>query len=54
MNGSALKLLVFLSSVEAKILLELSKYNSLEGEQIQELPAITEIDELIKNAKLYK
>lgn len=37
-----------------KILLELSKYNSLEGEQIQELPAITEIDELIKNAKLYK
>ena len=37
-----------------KVLLELSKYNSLEGEQIQELPAITEIDELIKNAKLYK
>jgi len=37
-----------------KVLLELSKYDSLEGEQIQELPAITEIDELIKNAKLYK
>ena len=37
-----------------KIILELSKNNALEGTQIQELPAITEIDQLIKNVKLYK
>lgn len=37
-----------------KIILELSRNNALEGEQIRELPAITEIDELIKNVKLYK
>ena len=37
-----------------KIILELSRNNALEGEQIRELPAITEMDELIKNVKLYK
>lgn len=37
-----------------KILLEISKYNSLEDGDIKKLPAIMEMDELIKNAKLYK
>ncbi len=37
-----------------KMLLEISKYNSLEGGDVNELPAIKEMDELIKNAKLYK
>lgn len=37
-----------------KMLLEISKYNSLEDGEISELPAIVEMDELIKNAKLYK
>ena len=37
-----------------KVLLEISKYNSLEDGDIKSLPAIVEIDELIKNAKLYK
>jgi hypothetical protein len=37
-----------------KMLLEISKYNSLEDGDIKKLPAILEIDELIKNAKLYK
>ena len=37
-----------------KMLLEISKYNSLEDGDVQKLPAIIEMDELIKNAKLYK
>lgn len=37
-----------------KMLLEISRYNSLDGGDISELPAIKEMDELIKNAKLYK
>ena len=36
-----------------KMLLEVSKYNSLEDGDVKKLPAIVEIDELIKNAKLY-
>jgi len=37
-----------------KMLLEISRYNSLEDGDIQKLPAIVEMDELIKNANLYK
>ena len=37
-----------------KMLFEISKYNSLEDGEVKELPAIVEMDELIKNAKLYK
>jgi len=37
-----------------KMLLEISRYNSLEDGDVQKLPAIIEIDELIKNASLYK
>ena len=37
-----------------KMLLEISRYNSLENEDVQKLPAIVEMDELIKNANLYK
>ena len=37
-----------------KMLFEVSKYNSLEDGEVKELPAIIEMDELIKNAKLYK
>ena len=37
-----------------KMLLEISRYNSLEDGDIQKLPAILEMDELIKNANLYK
>ena len=37
-----------------KMLFEVSKYNSLEDGEVKELPAIVEMDELIKNAKLYK
>jgi hypothetical protein len=37
-----------------KMLLEISRYNSLEDGDIQKLPAIIEMDELIKNAILYK
>ena len=37
-----------------KILFEISKYNSLEDGEVKELPAIIEMDQLIKNAKLYK
>ena len=37
-----------------KILLEISKYNTFDGIDIHTLPAIVEMDELIKNAKLYK
>ena len=37
-----------------KMLLEISRYNSLEDGDVQKLPAIMEMDELIKNANLYK
>ena len=37
-----------------KMLFEVSKYNSLEDGEVKNLPAIIEMDELIKNAKLYK
>ena len=37
-----------------KMLLEISKYNSIEDGDIKNFPAIIEMDELIKNAKLYK
>jgi len=37
-----------------KMLLEISRYNSLEDGDVQRLPAIIEMDELIKNANLYK
>ena len=37
-----------------KMLLEISKYNSLEDGDAEKLPAILEMDELIKNANLYK
>ena len=37
-----------------KMLLEISRYNSLEDGDIQTLPAIMEMDELIRNANLYK
>jgi len=37
-----------------KMLLEISRYNSLEDGDLQRLPAMMEMDELIQNAKLYK
>ena len=37
-----------------KMLLEMSRYNSLEDGDVQKLPAMVEMDELIKNAGLYK
>ncbi|MCL1791490.1 MAG: hypothetical protein FWG40_09130 [Peptococcaceae bacterium] len=37
-----------------KMLLEISRYNSLEGGDVENMPAIKEMDELIHNAKLYK
>ncbi|MBQ3414425.1 MAG: hypothetical protein IJH39_03580 [Clostridia bacterium] len=37
-----------------KMILEISKYNSIDGGDIKNMPAIVEMDELIKNAKLYK
>ena len=37
-----------------RMLFEASRYNSLEKAEIKELPALTELDELIKNANLYK
>ena len=37
-----------------KMLFEVSRYNSLESGEVKELPALTEMDELIKNANLYK
>ena len=37
-----------------KMLYEITRYNSLEDDDIKEFPAIVEIDELIQNAKLYK
>ena len=35
-----------------KVILEISQYNSIEGGDIRKMPAIMEMDELIKNAKL--
>lgn len=37
-----------------KMLFEISKYNSLEDGEVHNLPAIQEMDELVKNARLYK
>ena len=37
-----------------KMLLEISRYNTIDGGDIKKLPAIMEMDELIKNANLYK
>ena len=37
-----------------KMLLEISRYNSLEDGDVNKLPAIIEMDKLIKNANLYK
>lgn len=37
-----------------KMLFEISRYNSLESGEVKELPALAEMDELIKNANLYK
>ena len=36
-----------------KMILEISRYNSIEDGDITKFPAIIEMDELIKNAKLY-
>lgn len=37
-----------------KMLLEISRYNTFEGKDIQKIPALLEMDELIRNANLYK
>lgn len=37
-----------------RMVLEISKYNTIEGKDIKKMPVIAEIDELIKNANLYK
>ena len=37
-----------------KMILEISQYNSIDGGDIRKMPAIIEMDELIKNANLYK
>lgn len=37
-----------------KMILEISQYNTIDGGDIKNMPAIIEMDELIKNAKLYK
>jgi len=37
-----------------KMLLEISRYNSLEGGDVQNLPAVVEMDQMIKNASLYR
>ncbi len=37
-----------------KMLLEISRYNTIEDIDIKQLPAIVEMDELIKNAQLYR
>ena len=37
-----------------KMILEISKYNTIDSKDIKKLPVIEEIDELIKNANLYK
>ncbi|MBR2786156.1 MAG: hypothetical protein IKD76_01440 [Clostridia bacterium] len=37
-----------------KVILEISQYNTIDGGDIKKMPAIIEMDELIKNAKFYK
>lgn len=37
-----------------KMILEISNYNTIDGGDIRKMPAIIEMDELIKNANLYK
>lgn len=37
-----------------RLLLEISQYNSLEGGDVQKLPAMIEMDDLIRHANLYK
>lgn len=37
-----------------KMILEISQYNTIDGGDIKKMPAIIEMDELIKNAGLYK
>lgn len=37
-----------------KMILEISEYNTIDGGDIKKMPAIIEMDELIKNAKHYK
>ena len=37
-----------------KMILEISKYNTIDGNDIKKMPVIAEIDELIKNVNLYK
>ena len=37
-----------------KMILEISQYNTIDGGDIKKMPAIIEMDELIKNAKHYK
>lgn len=37
-----------------KMILEISQYNSIDGGDIKKMPAIIEMDELIKNVNLYK
>ncbi len=37
-----------------KMILEISQYNTIDGGDIKNMPAMVEMDELIKNAKLYK
>lgn len=37
-----------------KMLFEISRYNTLENDEVKELPALTEMDELIENVSLYK
>lgn len=37
-----------------KMILEISQYNTIDGGDIKKMPAIVEMDELIKNAGLYK
>ena len=37
-----------------KMILEISQYNTIDGGDIKNMPAMVEMEELIKNAKLYK
>lgn len=37
-----------------RLLLEISRYNSMDGGDVQKLPAMVEMDDLIQHAKLYK
>lgn len=37
-----------------KMILEISQYNTIDSKNIRKMPVIAEIDELIKNANLYK